>query len=175
MHPTLHLVVAAVVTTAGACSLVTVQQDTFTPLEIQADRPPPPPPRVVLTKSSIKIKEKVQFELGSAVLLPASHSLLDEVAQVFLDNEQIKSVQVEGHTDTTGGIDRNRQLSRQRAQSVRKYLISKGVAGDRLVAKGFGPDRPIADNESDEGREANRRVEFNILEQGPKKTLVQDE
>jgi OmpA-OmpF porin, OOP family len=160
---------------ATGCSLVTVKQDPFPPLAIRAERPAPPPARVVLTESSIQITEKVQFELGKAALLDVSFPLLDEVAKVLVDNPQIELLQVEGHTDATGGAARNRQLSQQRAESVRQYLVGKGVAKGRLVAKGFGPDKPIGDNESPDGREANRRVEFNIVKQGPKKTLVQEE
>jgi outer membrane protein OmpA-like peptidoglycan-associated protein len=129
----------------------------------------------VLTASSIVIKDKIQFKLGSAEILPESFGLLDEIVAVLKDNPQIEQLQVEGHTDTSGGAARNRELSQERAASVRKYLVDKGIAGKRLVAKGFGPDRPIADNGTDEGREQNRRVEFNILKQGPKKTVVQEE
>lgn len=160
---------------AAGCSLVTVKQEPFPPLQVTAKAPPPKPPRVVLTESSIQIKEKVQFKLGSAELLPESFPLLDEVAQVLIDNPQIERVQVEGHTDSTGSAAINKKLSRERAESVRAYLISKGIDARRLIAKGFGPDRPIADNSTPEGQEANRRVEFNILSQGPKKVVVEDE
>src|SRR5687768_640010 len=90
----------------GGCSLITVAQDPFPPLQIRGDRPAPPPPRVVLTASSIEIKDKVQFELGKATLLEISFGLLDEVAQMMIDNEQITSLQVEGHTDSSGGAAR---------------------------------------------------------------------
>ena len=69
----------------------------------------------------------------------------------------------------------NRKLSQQRAEAVMTYLTGKGVAAGRMKAKGFGPDKPIADNATDEGKEKNRRVEFNILKQGPKKTVVHDD
>jgi len=170
----LLLALAAAAGAAG-CSLVTVQQDPFPPLQIRAERPEAPPPRVVLTPSSIQITEKVQFELGKATLLEVSFALLDGVAAMLVDNPQIEVLQVEGHTDATGGAARNRQLSQQRAESVRTYLVDKGVAKGRLVAKGFGPDKPIGDNATPEGRETNRRVEFNIVKQGPKKTVVQED
>jgi outer membrane protein OmpA-like peptidoglycan-associated protein len=160
---------------APGCSLFTVKQDPMPVMEIRADRPPPGPDRVVLTASSIQIADKVQFATGKAEILPQSFSLLDDVAQVFVENEQIALVQIEGHTDSTGGADINRKLSQQRAESVLKYLASKGVPKKRMVAKGFGPDRPIASNDDDVGREQNRRVEFNILKQGPKKTIIKDE
>ena len=167
-------IIAAIATT-GACSLVTVQQDPFPPLQITGDRAPPPPARVVLTDSSIQILDKVQFESGKSEVLPVSFPLLDQVAAVLVDNPQIKKLQVEGHTDDVGGNAFNKKLSQSRAEAVRKYLIDKGVAKGRLVAKGFGEEKPLSDNTTVEGREINRRVEFNILEQGPKETLVQDE
>lgn len=160
----------------AGCSLITVQQEPFAPMQIRAERGVPPPPRVVLTASSITIADKVQFELGSAKLLDASDGLLNEVAQVMNENPQIELLEVDGYTDSTGGAKRNRELSQARAESVMKYLIDQGkVDKKRLSAKGFGPDKPIADNATKEGQEANRRVEFNILKQGPKKTVVQDE
>ncbi|HWO22902.1 MAG TPA: OmpA family protein [Kofleriaceae bacterium] len=172
------LLVSSLVSSLGilaGCSLFTVKQDPMPVMEIRADRPPPGPDRVVLTASSIDIKDKVQFATGKAEILPESFSLLDDVAKVFTENEQIEVVQIEGHTDSTGTADINRKLSQQRAESVLKYLASKGVAKKRMVAKGFGPDRPIADNGDDVGREKNRRVEFNIIKQGPKKTIIKDE
>jgi outer membrane protein OmpA-like peptidoglycan-associated protein len=166
---------ALLLAASAGCGLVTVQQEPFPPLEIRADRPPPGPPRVVLTPSSIKITEKIQFELGSDKLLEVSFPLLDEIAAVMRDNPQIEVVAVEGHTDSTGGAARNRELSKLRAESVSRYLAGKGIAKGRLSPKGFGPDKPIADNGTPEGRDANRRVEFNILKQGPKKTAVMED
>ena len=143
-------------------------------MAINATRPAAPPPRVVLTDSSIDIKEKVQFASGSAEVLEVSFSLLDDVAAMLVDNSQITSLQVEGHTDDVGSDGANKRLSQARAESVRKYIIGKAVDKSRLVAKGFGEEQPIADNTTPEGREQNRRVAFNILKQGPKQTLVQD-
>jgi len=161
---------------AGCAQLMpAAKQEPFPVMDVKAERPPPGPARVVLTASNIAIMDKVQFETGKAELLPVSHALLDEVAKMLKDNPQVETISVEGHTDSTGSPDFNRKLSQQRAESVAKYLSGKGVKAARMEPKGFGPDRPIADNETDAGREANRRVEFNILKQGPKKTLVKDE
>jgi outer membrane protein OmpA-like peptidoglycan-associated protein len=169
------LVLGLVLVWASGCSLFTVKQDPMPVMEIRADRPPPGPDRVVLTASSIEIKDKVQFATGKAEILPASFGLLDDVAKVFVDNSQIEQVQIEGHTDSTGTAAINRTLSQQRAEAVVKYLAGKGVAKSRMIAKGFGPDKPVADNKDEAGREQNRRVEFNITKQGPKKTTVKDE
>ena len=160
---------------SAGCSLVTVEQEPFAPMEITAKRPGPPPARVVLTESSIVIKDKIQFELGKAEIKSESHGLLNEVAKVFVDNPQIELVQIEGHTDSSGSASINKKLSKERAEAVRAYLIKGGVEGKRMVALGFGPEKPIGDNTTPEGQEQNRRVEFNIVKQGPKKTVVQEE
>ncbi len=161
---------------AGCAQLMpAAKQEPLPMMEVKATRPPPGPARVVLTDSNIAIMDKVQFETGKATLLPASNALLDEVAKMLKDNPQVEQISVEGHTDSTGSPDFNRKLSQQRAESVAKYLSGKGVKAARMEPKGFGPDRPVADNETEQGRDANRRVEFNILKQGQKKVLVKDE
>jgi OmpA-OmpF porin, OOP family len=171
----MRLLLSAVLLAGCAQLMPAAKQEPFAVMEVKATRPPPGPSRVVLTESNIAIMDKVQFETGKAALLPASHALLDEVAKMLKDNPQVELISVEGHTDSTGSPDFNRKLSQQRAESVAKYLSGKGVKPARMEPKGFGPDRPVADNETDPGREANRRVEFNILKQGPKKVLVKDE
>ena len=171
----MRLFLLSTVVLFGACSLVTVKQDPFPPLEVQAERPPKKPARVVLTDSAIEIKEKVMFESGSADILEQSHGLLTEVAGMLKENPQIELMDVEGHTDSKGGARMNKKLSTSRAESVVAFLVEAGVEEARLVAKGWGPEKPIADNESEEGRDQNRRVEFNIVKQGKKKTLVEDE
>lgn len=167
------LVLAAVC--AAGCSLVTVEQEPFAPMRVTAERPEAPPPRVVLMPSRIRITEKIQFAYDSADIEQVSFSLLDEIAQVLVDNPQIAKVRIEGHTDKQGSAAYNRKLSKKRAAAVRAYLIDKGVEGKRLVAEGYGPDRPIADGDDEAAHELNRRVEFTIVEQGPKKVLVEEE
>ena len=171
----MRILLAAILLAGCAQLMPAAKQEPFPVMDVKATRPPPGPARVVLTDSNIAIMDKVQFETGKAALLPASNALLDEVAKMLKDNPQVEQISVEGHTDSTGSPDFNRKLSQQRAESVAKYLSSKGVKAARMEPKGFGPDRPVADNESEQGREANRRVEFNILKQGQKKVLVKDE
>ena len=125
--------------------------------------PPPPEPKVVVKDEKIELNEKVNFETGKAALLPASTQLLDEVAQVLADHPEIQKLRIEGHTDSQSGAAYNLKLSNNRAKAVRDYLISKGVDGKRLEAKGFGLQKPIADNKTPEGRDQNRRVELRIL------------
>jgi len=108
------------------------------------------------------ILEGVNFETGKAELTPESRAILDGVAESLVANEEIR-VQVGGHTDSRGSAALNKRLSAARAESVRQYLISKGVAADRLTAAGFGPSRPIASNKTAAGRAQNRRVELTRL------------
>ncbi|HEX8909992.1 MAG TPA: OmpA family protein [Anaeromyxobacteraceae bacterium] len=124
--------------------------------------PPPPPARVEVTKEKLEIKEKVLFDTGKATIDQRSYSLLDEVADALKAHPEVKSVQVEGHTDNRGSAKLNKKLSQARAEAVRKYLIGKGIEANRLTAKGYGSSRPIADNKTAAGRDANRRVEFVI-------------
>ena len=85
---------------AGCAQLMpAAKQEPFPVMEVKATRPPPGPARVVLTESNIAIMDKVQFEVGKAALLPASHALLDEVAKMLKDNPQVESISVAGHTD----------------------------------------------------------------------------
>jgi OOP family OmpA-OmpF porin len=127
--------------------------------------PPPPPARVEVRDNKIEITEKIQFEVNKAVILPQSFSLLDEIADTIKKNPHIKKLSIEGHASAEGDPARNIKLSDDRAKSVMKYLTDKGVEAPRLTAKGFGAKKPIGDNNTDEGREKNRRVEFVIVEQ----------
>ena len=77
---------------------------------------------------------------------------------------ELTKIRIEGHTDTTGKREKNLKLSDGRAKSVMAYLASKGIDEGRLVAKGFGQEKPLADNKTEEGRAKNRRVEIHIVE-----------
>lgn len=104
----------------------------------------------------------VEFESGSAVLTATGRQILDEMVQA-LNKLQNKNVKIIGHTDNVGQPEKNIQLSQQRAQAVKAYLISKGIAATRLSLAGLGADRPVADNSTAEGRKKNRRIEFEVL------------
>jgi outer membrane protein OmpA-like peptidoglycan-associated protein len=118
--------------------------------------------------SPIKIEEnkfrldKVFFEIGEVKLLPDSYVQLDGLLKM-LKNDSKMSIIVEGHTDNVGDPTQNKRLSLERAYNVREYLINKGIAGFRIQFKGYGDTKPIADNNTEEGRKMNRRVEFVIL------------
>jgi outer membrane protein OmpA-like peptidoglycan-associated protein len=119
---------------------------------------------VVITKTQIQILDRVYFATAKATIQKRSFGLLDQVASVIAAHPDIPKISVEGHTDNKGKADKNRTLSEARAQSVRAYLIKKGVAGDRLEAHGFGPDKPIDSNATEAGRANNRRVEFHLTD-----------
>lgn len=104
----------------------------------------------------------IEFDLGKATVRPASLPTLDEAAGVLKEFAQLR-VSISGHTDNVGDRQRNVDLSRQRADAVKAYLVSKGVAAERIETRGAGPDEPVADNKLQAGRQKNRRIEFKLL------------
>jgi outer membrane protein OmpA-like peptidoglycan-associated protein len=120
-------------------------------------------PKAFVQAGQIKILDQVKFKTGSAEIQgKESDEVLSAVLKVLTDHAEIKKVRVEGHTDSTGNADMNKKLSAARAASVVKWLTSHGIDKARLSSEGFGPDKPIAENSTPEGRQANRRVEFHI-------------
>ena len=107
----------------------------------------------------ITLPGNVLFQSGQAALLPAAQDKLNQVADALKHQEDHKMV-VEGHTDSQGTESSNIDLSQRRAQTVRDYLVSRGVPNDKVTAQGLGQSRPIADNKTVEGRAQNRRVEI---------------
>jgi outer membrane protein OmpA-like peptidoglycan-associated protein len=120
-------------------------------------------PLVVLREKEIIITEQIFFETAKAVIKKVSYPICDAVVDVLEKNPTIK-IRIEGHTDSRGKPAYNRKLSDKRAKAVLKYLVDKGIDAGRLTSQGFGPDVPIAPNETEEGRAKNRRVEFHITE-----------
>ncbi len=114
--------------------------------------------------ATITITDKVYFEIGKDIIQRRSYELLDQIALVMGSRPDIELLEVGGHTDSIGSARYNRRLSQRRADAVRVYLVDKGIAGNRVVAKGFGESAPIADNATAQGRSQNRRVEFRILQ-----------
>jgi outer membrane protein OmpA-like peptidoglycan-associated protein len=106
----------------------------------------------------------VYFASNRDVILPQSFPVLSAVADLLIKQTELKHLVVEGHTDSQGLAAMNLALSKRRAGSVMKYLVDHGVAAGRLSAEGYGPDRPIAPNDTIEGRAKNRRVEFHITD-----------
>jgi OOP family OmpA-OmpF porin len=127
-------------------------------------------PQAFVSQGQIKIIDQVKFKTNSAEILPGkdSEEVLQAVLKVLTDHPELTKVRVEGHTDDKGSAALNRKLSKNRAESVVKWLVKKGVAKDRLSSAGFGPDKPIDSNTTEEGRRNNRRVEFHIEDQATK-------
>jgi outer membrane protein OmpA-like peptidoglycan-associated protein len=107
----------------------------------------------------ITLSGEVLFATGESTLLPIAQQRLDQVARALID-QGARHLVVEGHTDSRGSASANQQLSLARAMSVRQYLISRGIPDGQVEANGLGPSRPVAPNETPEGRANNRRVEI---------------
>jgi OOP family OmpA-OmpF porin len=105
------------------------------------------------------LKGVVLFDFDKADIKPEAHQLLDEVVTILKKNPEIRGV-LEGHTDSIGSDEYNQGLSERRAQAVDKYMEEHGIDPDRYTVKGYGESNPIASNDTEEGRQENRRVEL---------------
>jgi OOP family OmpA-OmpF porin len=108
-------------------------------------------------------KRIIEFDSGKATLAVSGQVILDEMAAA-LHKVKGKKVEVIGHTDNTGLRESNLALSQARAEAVRSYLAGKGINPDMVMVSGQGPDRPVAENTSAEGRARNRRIEFRVAQ-----------
>jgi outer membrane protein OmpA-like peptidoglycan-associated protein len=136
--------------------------------------PPPPPPAPVchppagfqvdanchIIEQSLVVRA-VDFEFNKALLTLPAQQTLDQVTAALAAQPEL-SVEIQGHTDSVGSAAYNLRLSQKRADAVKTYLVGKGVSAASLTAKGYGKDRPIASNDSEEGRAQNRRVQFEV-------------
>jgi len=111
---------------------------------------------------TLSMPGNVTFAFDSAKLNPQFDPVLDKLAQTLTEYNQTV-IQIAGHTDSIGTKAYNMNLSTQRADSVKAYLVGRGVPAARLVAIGAGPDYPIASNDTEQGRAQNRRVEITIV------------
>jgi len=123
----------------------------------------PSRPGVVVKQNEIALRRQISFATGSDEILPNSEPILLEVADALLRNPDLELIEIEGHTDNRGGFEVNMQLSQQRAEAVQRWLVEHGVEPARLMAKGYGPTRPIAPNITQQNRARNRRVQFTIV------------
>jgi outer membrane protein OmpA-like peptidoglycan-associated protein len=123
------------------------------------------PKFIHLEGSTVRVLQQVHFATGSATILPDSFPMLQEIVQLLKANPGIKKMRIEGHTDNRGAADMNLDLSKRRAASVRQWLITHGIDSTRLESEGYGLTKPIQSNDTDAGRQANRRVEFKITEE----------
>ncbi len=129
------------------------------PLDPSDDIPKPKKEALVVEVGKAIVLEGVVFKFGSAILLSASEQVLDKAYATMKDNPDIE-VEIHGHTDNKGKPSYNLKLSLARANSVKAYLVKKGISAKRIGTRGFAAVRPIATNDTDEGRQRNRRIEF---------------
>jgi outer membrane protein OmpA-like peptidoglycan-associated protein len=118
--------------------------------------PAPPPPAPIAKKLVLR---GVNFDFNKATLQPAAHPILDEAAEMLKSNPDV-NVEVRGYTDGVGSDGYNLRLSERRAETVKRYLVSRGVPASRLSTRGFGKADPVATNDTAVGRAQNRRVEL---------------
>ncbi|WP_295771502.1 DUF6089 family protein [uncultured Mucilaginibacter sp.] len=125
---------------------------------------PAPVTKVYVTEEDKKVVKdaiaNLEFDLGKATIRPKSFPSLDRVAQLLIDKNF--SLKLAGHTDNTGSAELNMRLSKDRAESIKAYLVSKGANASRIEAVGYGKNQPIASNATAAGRQQNRRVEFTL-------------
>lgn len=128
-------------------------------------------PKARLVGKKIEILDRIEFDTAKATIRPESEPVLNAVLSVLKEYPGIKKLSIEGHTDNQGNRAMNVTLSKNRAASVLKWLVAHGIDKARLASTGFGPDKPRDSNATDEGRQNNRRVEFNITEGEAVKTV----
>jgi OOP family OmpA-OmpF porin len=105
----------------------------------------------------------INFDFGKATIRKDSNKTLDEAVAVLSQYPELR-IEISGHTDNVGDLQKNTQLSEQRAAAVKDYMVSKGIDATRVHTRGAGPNEPVADNSTDQGRQANRRIEFKLLQ-----------
>ena len=120
--------------------------------------------KVVVTEADRKVVgdaiKNLEFDLGKSTIRSKSYGSLNRVAALLVEKDF--SLKLAGHTDNTGSRELNLRLSKDRAESVKAYLVSQGANASRIEATGYGPDQPISSNKTATGRQENRRVEFTI-------------
>jgi outer membrane protein OmpA-like peptidoglycan-associated protein/protocatechuate 3,4-dioxygenase beta subunit len=122
------------------------------------------PTRAVMAGGAVVLDDTVPFDFGKATLRPEAAPIVEELARLLIAQPDIVRLEVQGHTDNVGGVPFNQALSQARADAVRDALVARGVALEKLVATGYGPTRPLAPNDTDDGRARNRRVQFVVVE-----------
>ena len=142
------------------------------PVEFQAFKIPDRRGRLTFTfnpqyervKDRIYTLQDVYFNTDKATLRESSYDALNDLLSAMQTNKTMR-VEIAGHTDDRASAEYNKDLSQRRAESVKAYLVENGIAKDRIRAKGYGESEPVASNETEEGRQKNRRVEVRVLKQ----------
>ena len=115
--------------------------------------------------NELALTQQVAFEPNSAQIAPSSERLLREIADLLLRNRELTRIEIQGHTDDSGGPELNQTLSQARAEAVRDWLVRAGIDANRLQARGYGQTKPLRANDTPENRAKNRRVQFIVLPQ----------
>lgn len=155
---------AAVLGTAGyfICRAMAEEEVPPPPPPPPPSEPAPPPPPPEPTVAEKIILRGVNFDFDKDRIRPDAAVILEEAARILTETHPNVRVRIEGHTDSTGPEEYNQGLSERRANSVRDFLVSRDVDPSRLATIGFGESRPIASNDTREGRALNRRVELQV-------------
>jgi outer membrane protein OmpA-like peptidoglycan-associated protein len=152
---------------AAVCGLV--GHAIFDKEAVATPAPPPPPPPLAPTPQPLPppsskriVLRGVHFDFDKSDIRRDSRPILNEAAKILKENPNVR-IAVEGHTDAIGSDVYNEQLSLRRADAVFRYLVNHGIAPDRMVVTGYGKRRPVASNETENGRAQNRRVELHVV------------
>jgi outer membrane protein OmpA-like peptidoglycan-associated protein len=113
-------------------------------------------------EGSVAVLKNIFFEFDKYDLQDKSLTELQKILRFMNENPSVK-IEISGHTDNSGNATYNQQLSNNRAQSVKTYLVERGIDSKRLFTKGYGSEKPIRPNDTEENRQLNRRIEFKIL------------
>lgn len=127
----------------------------FEPIVLDVDLEP-------VREGSVSVLKNIFFDTDKYELKDKSKTELEKIIRFLNGNPGVR-VEIGGHTDNVGGLAYNRQLSEKRAASVYQYLVSNNIRKERLVLRGYGPDKPIGSNETEDGRQLNRRIEFKVI------------
>jgi OOP family OmpA-OmpF porin len=146
---------------------------TATPAPAQTTSEAQPTGKVEVKDGTVKIPGNIVFDTGAATLKAGSGSeaVLEQLKAYLDKTPKVTKLRIEGHTDNVGSAEANVELSGQRALTIKRWLVDHGIAKERLIATGFGMNKPIADNSTEEGRAQNRRTEFKIAELFDKRYL----
>jgi OOP family OmpA-OmpF porin len=156
----------------GILGIMTAEEPPPPPKVEEAPPPPPPPPPKVEkappppppAPPKRVVFQNILFDFDKAKIKPESIPILKVVVDYLKGNPDV-DLSIEGHACWIGPDTYNQKLSEKRAESIKKYLISDDIEGNRLMTKGFGEEKPVADNKTREGRRLNRRVEVKIIEE----------
>lgn len=141
----------------------TTDQD-YTKLTVPADKEATYDVEIKIDPPRNVVLENVYFDTGKSTLKPSSNKALNNLAEV-LKLKSTMEVEIEGHTDDVGKAEDNLKLSQERAEAVKKYLVSKGVPANHVAAKGYGHTMPVAENINEEGRSKNRRTSLKVIKE----------